>query len=322
MKTKWTIALMFAAALLTNTASAQNDYPSRPLRILVPFSAGSLVDTIARMYGEKLGARLGQPVVVENKLGGGGIIASQTLLSAPADGYTFEMVSSSHAINATLYTKLPYDTAKDMTCVALVASSPSVIMVRNDLGVKSVSEFVALAKQKPGSMNYGSGGVGTAAHLAGEYFRSQTKTDFVHVPYKGVQEAVTEIIGGRIELAFPPVSIALPQVRANKATALAVTSAERSSLLPDVPTAQEAGLPGFEFGIWYALVASSKTPKPLLERVANEIRAITELPEIREKLVQQGILPRQAILGDCDKFINAQIAELGTLVTASGAKAE
>lgn len=320
MKTKWTITIALAAVLWGGAAGAQDAYPSRPIRILVPFSAGSLVDTIARMYGEKLGAQMGQPVVVENKVGSGGIIASQTLLAAPFDGYTFEMVSSSHAINATLYPKLPYDTAKDMTCVALVASSPSVIITRNDLGVKTVAEFVALARQKPGSMNFGSGGVGTAAHLAGEYFRSQTKTDLVHVPYKGVQEAVTEIIGGRIELAFPPVSIALPQVRANKVTALAVTSAERSTLLPDVPTAQEAGLPGFEFGIWYALVASSKTPKPLLERVANEVRAVTALPDIRDKLVQQGIVPKQAVLGECDRYVDAQIAELGALVRASGAK--
>ena len=315
------VVLALALALVGTTAGAQDaSYPSKPVRILVPFSAGSLVDIIARMYGEKLSARLGQPVVVENRVGSGGIVASQALVGANPDGYTFQMVSSSHAINQTLYPKLPYDTAKDMSCVALVASSPTVIVVRNDLGVKTVRDFVTLAQKKPGAMNYGSGGVGTAAHLAGEYFMSQTGTKLEHIPYKGVQEAVTEILGGRIELAFPPVGIALPQVRANKVAALAVTGSERSPLLPDVPTAQEAGLPGFEYGIWYALVASSKTPRPIMERVAAEMRAVAALPEIRDKLVEQGILQKQVALGECDRFVEAQIKVLGALVVASGAK--
>lgn len=321
MLTKWAVLLTLAIASIGSAADAQETgYPSKPVRILVPFSAGSLVDIIARMYGEKLSARLGQPVVVENKVGSGGIVASQALVGANPDGYTFEMVSSSHAINPTLYPKLPYDTAKDMSCVALVASSPTVIVVRNDLGVKSVADFVLLAQKRPGEMNYGSGGVGTAAHLAGEYFVSQTKTNFVHIPYKGVQEAVTEIIGGRIELAFPPVGLALPQVRASKVVALAVTGSERSPLMSEIPTAQEAGLRGFEYGIWYALIASSKTPKQVMERVASEMRAVAALPEIREKLVQQGILQKHVALGDCDRFIGAQIKELGDLVIASGAK--
>ncbi len=321
MRTKWTMLLALAAILIGGGASAQEaGYPSRPVRILVPFSAGSLVDIIARMYGEKLSARLGQPVVVENRVGSGGIVASQALVAANPDGYTFQMVSSSHAINATLYPKLPYDTANDMSCVALVASSPTVIVVRKDLGVKTVADFVALAKQRPGAMNYGSGGVGTAAHLAGEYFVSHTKTSFVHIPYKGVQEAVTEILGGRIELAFPPVGLALPHVRADRVGALAVTGSERAPLLPDIPTAQEAGLPGFEYGIWYALVASSKTQRPVMERVAAEMRAVAALPEIREKLLQQGILQKNVVLDECDRYINAQIKELGALVVASGAK--
>lgn len=321
MRTKWTIALALAAALLGNVASAQDaSYPSKPVKILIPFSAGSLVDLIARMYGERLAARIGQPVVVENRVGSGGIVASQTLVGTAADGYTFQMVSSSHAINPTLYPKLPYDTARDMSCVALVASSPTVVVVRNDLGAKSINDFVALARQRPGEMNFGSGGVGTAAHLAGEYFVSETKTKFVHVPYKGVQEAVTEIMGGRIELAFPPVALALPHVRANKVVALAVTGSERSPLMPEIPTAQEAGLQGFEYGIWYALVASSKTPRPIMQRVAAEMRAVAALPEIREKLVQQGILQKDLVLDDCDRFIGSQIKDLGALVIASGAK--
>ncbi len=323
MSSRWKIVFALTAALIGGSAYAQDaGYPSKPVHILVPFSPGSLVDLIARMYGEQLSARMGQPVLIENKAGSGGIVASQALLAANPDGYTFEMVSSSHAINPTLYPKLPYDTAKDMSCVALVASSPTVIVVRNDLGTKSIADFLALARQKPGAMNYGSGGVGTAAHLAGEYFLSQTKTRLVHIPYKGVQEAVTEMMGGRIELAFPPIGVALPQVRASKITALAVTGSERSPLMPDVPTAQEAGLPGFEYGIWYALIASSKTPRPIQERFATEMRAVAALPEIRQKLVQQGLLQKEVSLDECDRFVNDQIKVLGALVTASGAKPE
>lgn len=322
MRKKMIVAVAFAFTGATAPSSAQDNYPSRPIRILVPFTAGSLVDTIARIYADKLSPRVGQSIVVENRAGSGGIVASQMMLSAPADGYTFQMVSSSHAINPTLYAQIPYDTSKEISCVSLIASSPTVISVRPDLNTKTVKDFVALANQKPGAMNYGSGGVGTAAHLAGEYFKSQTRTNILHIPYKGVQEAVTEILGGRIELAFPPVAIALPQIRAGKLAGLAVTGSERSALLPEIPTAQEAGLGGFEFGIWYALVASSKTPRPLMERIAKEVEAISALPEVRERMTAQGLLSKGAKLRGCDQFVDAQIKELGSLVKASGAKAE
>lgn len=315
------VALVLAGS--SAVGSAQETYPSRPIKILVPFSPGSLVDTIARLYADKLTSRLGQPVVVENRAGAGGLISSQAMLASPANGYTFQMVSSSHAINPTLYAaRIPYDTRKEISCVSMVANSPTVIAVKPALNVRTVGEFVALVKQKPGSMNYGSGGVGTAAHLAGEYFKSKTQTDLVHVPFKGVQEAVAEILGGRIDLAFPPVSIALPQIRAGKVTGLAVTGAQRSPMLPEVPTAEEAGLKGFEYGIWYALVASSKTPQAVMERIAREVGAITAQPDVREKLLAQGIQPTDMQLQACDRFVEGQIQELGALVKASGAKAE
>lgn len=320
------IKIVAAALVLAGSsafANAQESYPSRPIKILVPFSPGSLVDTIARLYADKLTARMGQAVVVENRMGAGGLIASQAMLALPADGYTFQMVSSSHAINPTLYaSRIPYDTRKEMSCVAMVANSPTVITVKPTINVRTVGEFVTLVKQKPGTMNYGSGGVGTAAHLAGEYFKSKTKTDLVHIPFKGVQEAVAEILGGRIDLAFPPVSIALPQIRAGKVAGLAITGSQRSPMLPEVPTADEAGLKGFEYGIWYALVASSKTPQSVMERVAREVGAITALPDVRDKLLSQGIQPTDVQLQACDRFVEGQIQELGALVKASGAKAD
>lgn len=319
MKMKLIASAAVAVAQLMVPALAQSDYPSRTVTLVVPFSPGSLVDTIARLYSEKLSKRMGQPVVVENRLGSGGTIATQTMLNARPDGYTVQMVSSSHAINPSLYA-LPYDTVKDTSCISMVASSPTVIAVRPGLNTPTVSDFVAYAKSKPGVLNYGSGGVGTAAHLAGAYFVSKTSTDIVHVPYKGVQEAVMEIIGGRIDLAFPPVSIAKPFMEANKLTGLAVTSKQRSPLLPNTPTAQEAGLSGFEYQIWYALIASAKTPPALLARLAQEMKAVGELPEIREKLIAQGIVPTDVNLQQCDNYIKAQIDELGLLAKASGTK--
>lgn len=315
------VALVMAGS--SAFANAQESYPSRPIKILVPFSPGSVVDTIARLYADKLTARMGQAVVVENKAGAGGLVSSQAMLALPANGYTFQMVSSSHAINPTLYAaRIPYDTRKEMSCVAMVANSPTVITVKPTLNVRTVGEFVTLVKQKPGTMNYGSGGVGTAAHLAGEYFKSKTQTDLLHIPFKGVQEAVAEILGGRIDLAFPPVSIALPQIRAGKVAGLAITGAQRSPMLPEVPTAEEAGLKGFEYGIWYALVASSKTPQSVMERVAREVGVITASPDVREKLLAQGIQPTDVQLQACDRFVEGQIQELGALVKASGAKAD
>jgi tripartite-type tricarboxylate transporter receptor subunit TctC len=285
MKIKWLAAAAFASAQLVTPAHAQSDYPAKAVNIIVPFSAGSLVDTIARLYSEKLSKQMGQAVVVENRVGSGGTIATQTMLNARADGYTVQMVSSSHAINPSLYA-LPYDTVKDTSCITMVASSPTVIAVRPGLTTTSVSDFVAYAKSKPGVLNYGSGGVGTAAHLAGAYFVSQTGTDIVHIPYKGVQEAVMEIVGGRIDLAFPPVSIAKPFMEANKLTGLAVTSRQRSPLLPNTPTAQEAGLNGFEYQIWYALIASAKTPPALLTRLAREMKIVGEM----QKSVKSSLL--------------------------------
>ena len=322
MKEKILSAAMLAAGLqLAVPAYAQDQFPTHPVKILVPFSPGSLVDTIARLYSDKLSERLGQSIVVENKVGSGGVIATRTLLQSPADGYTLQMVSSSHAINATLYNKLPYDTANDISCVGLVASSPTVISVSPGLKINSLKDFVEYVKKRPGQLNYGSGGVGTAAHLAGEYFMSRTNTDMVHVPYKGVQEAVMEIMGGRIDLAFPPVSIAMPQMQAGKITGLAVTGSERSPLLPDTPTAEEAGIKGFEYQIWYALLAPKHTPKSVMERLAKELKTVSAAPDIHEKLIGQGITPRDLMLGQCDDYIKSQIKEQGELVKASGASA-
>ena len=317
--------LLIASLAAAAVPSAQADdakYPTHPIKIVVPFSAGALTDTLARVYADQLTKRLGQPVIVENRPGSGGISAMMTMLNAPPDGYTLQMVSSAHTVNPTLFTKLPYDTLKDVSGVALIASSPTVAVVNPKLGVKTLPEFIKLAKSKPGSMNYGSAGLGSSTHLVAEYLRKEAGIQMTHVPYKGVQEAVTEVLAGRIDIAFPPVALALPQVKAGSLVAIAQTGAQRSPMLPDVPTAQEAGRKGFDYSIWYALLAPSKTPKPILQRLAKEVKEISAMPEIREKLSLQGVVPQDLYLDDFDRFIRKDVEKQGALVKLSGARAD
>jgi tripartite-type tricarboxylate transporter receptor subunit TctC len=309
-------------ALLAPAQAQEERYPTRTIRIIVPFSAGALTDTLARLYAEELTKRLGQPVIVENKPGSGGIPATQAMLGVAADGYVFQMVSSSHSVNPTLFSKLPYDTLKDISGVALVASSPTVAVVNPALGVKTLPEFIALAKSKPGRLNYGSAGIGSSTHLVAEYLRKEAGIDIVHVPYKGVQEAVTEVMAGRIDIAFPPIALALPQMKAGRIVGIAQTGAQRSPLIPEIPTAQEAGLRGFDYSIWYALVAPAKTPRPIMERIAREVREISALPSTREKMLAQGLVPHVLVLDEFDRYIRAEVEKQGALVKASGAKAD
>lgn len=314
----WLAAAVAAIAL---PAFGQGRYPEKPVNVIVPFSAGALTDTLARMYGDKLSQRLGQPVVVENRPGAGGINAMQAMLGAPADGYVFQMVSSAHAVNPTLFRKLPYDTLRDTVGVALVASSPTVAIVNPGLGVKTLKEFIALARAKPGQLTFGSAGSGSSTHLVAEYLKKEAGIDVLHVPYKGVQEAVTEVMAGRIDIAFPPIALAMTQIKAGRVLGIAQTGPERSPLIADIPTAQEQGLAGFDYSIWYALIAPAKTPRPILERIAKEMQEISALPEVRGKMQSQGLVPRVLVLDDFDRFIKAEVEKQGALVKASGATA-
>ena len=316
------LASLLCSLLAVALPALAQDYPNKPVRIIVPFTAGALTDTLARMYAEKLGQRLGQAFIVENRPGSGGIPAMQAMLSAPADGYTLQMVSSSHAVNPTLFSKLPYDTVKDVSGVALVASSPTVVIVKTGLNIRTLPELIALAKSKPGQLNYGSAGIGGATHLVGEYLRKEAGIDLVHVPYKGVQEAVTEVMAGRIDIAFPPIALAQAQLKAGRVVGVALTDLQRTPLLPEVATASEQGLKNFEYSIWYALVAPAKTPKAVMERLAREINEITALPEVQQKMAQQGLVPKQVALEKFDAYILSEIDKLGALVKASGAKAD
>lgn len=309
-------------ALLPLLATAQERYPNRPVRFISSGAPGTALDILSRMYAEKVSQRLGQQVVVENRGGAGGTIATHAVAKSPADGYTFLIVNNAHAINVTLYPTLPYDTLRELTGVALLADSPAIVAASPQLGVRTLKELIALAKQKPDTINFGSGGVGTSVHIVSEYLASQAGIRLVHVPYKAMGELNSDLMSGRIQLTLGPVVFHLPHIRAGRHVALAVTSPERVPILPDVPTVAEAAdLPGFEYGTWYGLIAPSQTPRPLLEIIAREIQHANEQPDVRERMSGQGMLPRRMVLEEFDGFVRAEIDKLGRIVKASGAKA-
>ncbi|HQS86365.1 MAG TPA: tripartite tricarboxylate transporter substrate binding protein [Polaromonas sp.] len=302
----------FPAALLHAQTSGKT------VRIVVPFSAGALTDIIARIYAEKLTGLLDQPVIVDNKPGAGGMTASQYLLSQPADGQTLLFVSSAHAVNPALRSKLPYDTKKDFSGLALLTKSPSVVVVPNDHPAKTLEELIRMGKQKPGSLTYGSAGVGSATHLAGEYFRTVAGLQMVHVPYKGVQEAVSAVAGKQLDLAFPPIALALPLIKGGRTRALAVTSPQRIPMMADTPTVAETGYPGFDSSIWYALVMHGNTPRPVMESLVQQVNRVSAMPDVADKLRRQGLVQEKLTLAGFDRFIADEILTLGKLVRDSG----
>jgi tripartite-type tricarboxylate transporter receptor subunit TctC len=321
--TRRSLLLASAGAIVgvaSGRAAAQAN--AQTTRIFVPFSAGALTDIIARIYADKLTPLLGQPVIVENRPGAGGVTATQALATAPADGHTWLFVSSAHATNPALRLKLPYDTEKDFSGLALIASSPSVVVVNASHPAKSLQEFLAIAKRTPGAMSFGSAGIGAATHLAGEYFMAETGAKLLHVPYKGVQEAVSAVVGGQLDTAFPPIALALSLIKSGRLRALAVTSPERVAVMPDTPTMAEQGFAKYDSSIWYALVLSSAVPKPVMEQLAAKVREVSNQPDVIEKLRSQGLIPKQLVLRDFDKFIADEIRLIDRLVKASGYKPE
>jgi tripartite-type tricarboxylate transporter receptor subunit TctC len=308
-----------SSGLAPNALFAQPAASSiKTVKILIPFSAGALTDIIARLYADKLSVLTGQTFMVENHPGAGGVTATRMLAASPADGSTWLFVSSGHATNPALRLKLPYDTVKDFSGLALVASSPSVVTVRADHPAKTLASFIDMAKRTPGKLSYGSAGVGSATHLAGEYFASEEGVKLLHVPYKGVQEAVNAVAGGQLDAAFPPVALVQSLIKAGRLRALAVTSQERVAVMPDTPTVAELGLPSFDYSIWYALVLPAATPKPLMQAFARNVHEVSSQPEVLETLRAQGLVPKDLMLGDFDKFIAVEIRKTEVLVKASG----
>jgi len=317
-------ATMTAGALLLAAvaAVAQDNFPTRPIRMLVPFSAGSQTDIFARMIGQKMLEHWKQQVVVDNRPSAGGTVASQMLLASNPDGYTLMLVSAGHAANATLYSKLPYDTVKDFAGVSQVASVPDVLVVAPSLGVKTVKDLIALAKSRPGQLNFASAGIGSGTHINGEQFNLEAGIKLVHIPYKGTPEALTDTMTGRVQYFFSPIVPAIPFIKDGKLLALAVSTAKRSPALPDVPTVAEAGVPGFEFDLWFGILAPRKTPKPIVDLLSKEVARILALPDIRERMQNYGAVAKASTPEQFDAFIKSEVAKLGKVVKASGAKAD
>jgi len=310
------------ALLAATQTSAHDTYPSKPIRILVTLSAGSQVDFLARVVGNKLTEALGQQVIVENRPGAGGTIATAAVANAAPDGYTLLMVAPGHAINRSLYSKLPYHTLDDFSDVALIARVPSVLIVPTSLGIASLSELTALARARPGRLNFGSPGVGSGGHLAGEQYKLSAGLDIVHVPYKGTPEALTDTIGGQIQMFFAPLGAALAAIKDGRVRAIAVTTAERSPSLPDTPTMIEAGLAGYEIDFWYGLLAPRKTPQAVVDRLSMEIEKALKAPDTQARLLDQGAVASYLAPKPFDAFLRSEIDKYTVLVKASGAKAE
>jgi tripartite-type tricarboxylate transporter receptor subunit TctC len=312
--------VVVASLAAAGPATAQQQYPSKPIRMLVPFSAGSQTDILARWIGEKITDASGQQVVVDNRPSAGGTIASQYVLAANPDGYTLMMVSTGHAGNATMYSKLPYDTIKDFAGISRVASVPNLLVVSPTLGPKSVKELIAFAKSKPGQINFSSAGIGSGTQINGEMFRLAAGFEATHVPYKGAPESLNETVSGRVHFTFSPILVAAGQVKAGRALALAVSTSRRSAMFPDVPTVAEAGVPGFDYDQWYGLLASAITPRPVVRTVNKEVVRILNLPDIKDRMLTQGATPTPTTPEEFDAFIRSEVQRFAKVLIAAGAR--
>ena len=318
------ICAVVALAGLTGpaTATAQG-YPVRTVRLVVPFPPGGPLDATGRLIAQKLTEAWGQAVVVENKPGAGGNIGADLVAKSAPDGYTILLGAlSTHAVNPSLYASMPYDAVKDFVPITLLATPPNVLVVNPSLPVNSVKDLVAYAKANPGKLSFGSGSNGSAGHLAGELFKVDTGTDIVHIPYKGGAPATQALLAGDVQFMFDNLANATPQVKAAKVKALAVTTAERSKLAPDLPTMAEAGLPGFDISTWYGLMAPAGTPKDIVAKWNAEVTRLLNSAEVRDRLAAQGAEAAPTTPEQFAAFIQREIAKYARIVKASGAKVD
>jgi tripartite-type tricarboxylate transporter receptor subunit TctC len=312
--------LAFGLALML-TAPAQAAYPERPITMIVPFSAGGATDILARIVGQKLSERLGKQIVVDNRPGAGGNTGSAMVAKAEPDGYTLVMGTiGTHAINSSIYKRMPYDPVQDFTPVTIVAAVPNVLVAHPTAPFRTVEELIAYAKANPGKLNFASSGNGSSIHLSGELFKAMTGTDIVHVPYKGSGPAVIDMISGQVPgmIMFDNLPSSLPQIKAGKLMPLGVTSAKRSAILPDVPTIAESGLPGYEATPWFGVLAPAGTPKEIVDRLHSEIVAILALPEVKEQLLAQGAEPVGDTPEHFAEVIRADLTKWAALIEKAG----
>lgn len=312
--------LLIACVLGFSFPVGAQEYPARTITVIVPFPAGGSADTLARILGARLSEKLGQPIVVDNRPGVGGNLGTDLVVKSAPDGYTLLMAPSSIAIAPHLYSKLPFDPIKDLAPVTLIGNIPMAVVVSNNFPAKSIKELIAMAKEKPGTIDYASAGNGTTNHLAVEQFKQLTHIDLVHVPYRGNPLAVIDVIAGRVPVFFDFVLTALPHIRDGKVRALATTGLQRSKVLPDVPTVDESGVPGFEAGTWFGIYAPAKTPKEIVEKINTQVLAALADPGIQDRLKALGvdiIAKGPMELGDLTK---ADLAKWGPIVKKAGVK--
>jgi len=303
-------------------AQGQDAYPSKPVRLILPFPPGGGTDILGRLVAERLAARLGQPVVTENRGGAGGNLGAEAAVRAAPDGYTLLLAAPTLAISPSLYAKLSYDPLKDLAPISLVATVPNVMITHPSVPANTLQEFIALAKAKPGEMNFGSGGSGTSNHLGGEMFNIVAGVKLVHVPYKGVNLAMNDAMTGNVQLVIIGIPAAAPQIKAGKLRALAVLAPQRSDALPDVPTATEAGLPDLDVTTWYGLLAPAATPKPIIARLNAEIVQTMREPELNERLAAMAVDPVTSTPEEFAIYIRQETAKWGAVVRKAGLRAD
>jgi tripartite-type tricarboxylate transporter receptor subunit TctC len=314
------LGIIFASFAIACAAAQADDYPTRPVRVIVGFSAGSGADITARVVGQRMGQILGQQIVVEDKTGAGSSIAAEFVARAPKDGYTLLLTTIAQPINAAVTPNLSFDFVKDFTPIVRLSTTPNILVVHPSVGVKTVKELIELLQAKPDQLTFGSAGVATGTHLSAELFKVMAGVKMVHVPYAGSPQAITDLLAGRIQLFFSPASTALQHVRDGKLIALASTEAKRAAVAPDLPTMVEAGLPGFETGLWFGLVAPAGTPKEIIDKLARAANEALQADGVAKALVPQGIDLVGGSPEDFARYIDGEMKRWATVARAAGLK--
>ena len=308
-------AFLLAAAFVPSAATHAAEYPTGPITMIVPFAPGGSADTVARIVGNEVSKEIGQPIVILNRSGAGGNIGYEMAARALPDGYTLVMATSPLAVNVSLYHKLGYDPIKDFSPISLVALQPNLLVVNPELPVKTLAELIAYAKASPGKLNFGSSGIGTSQHLAGELFKRGAGVDIVHVPYRG--NAMIDLVEGRLQMMFETLPVSLSYAQSGQLRAIAVTVDERSKMLPDVPTVSEAGLPGFVSRGWLGVAAPAKTPKPIIDKLNAAIRKASETPSVADRLTELGLQVKPTSPSEFATFIDQEINNYRNIITSA-----
>jgi tripartite-type tricarboxylate transporter receptor subunit TctC len=320
--TRLVIAGLAAACAVVAPPAVAQSYPSKTIRYVVPFPPAGTTDILARWVAEKISGPLGQSVVVENRAGAAGGVGTEIVAKSPPDGYTILMATSAQAISETLYVRQPFSFARDLTGVALIANVPNVMEVHPSVPVRTVKEFIALAKAQPGQINFASAGAGTTIHMSGELFKMLTGVNIVHIPYKGSALALTDLMSGQVSVMWDNLPASMPYIKAGRLRAIAVTTAARYPGLPNVPTIAESGVPGYEASAWFGMVAPAAAPRDVVTRLNTEVNRAINLADMKERFAQQGAIPAPGTAEEFSALIRTEIAKWGKVVKASGARVE